>query len=252
MYTVLDNREQGIYRNLIDECWVSGSITSDPEVLARFVREPIDYFAQFWAKVRKKFRSIQNGDRLVHPRLFQDRRRLKKVRKVRSHAASTAAIERWNKANKDKKIHALRNASGMADSDTDSDNTNTGNQREAPARYGEFQSVILTGIEVEKLKVRMEETYERLLAELDRYSQTHPREFKQYRSHYAVLLTWHARELEKGNSHGKPKETYGDRIVRENRETAERINRELLAPDGDGSGAEDTRRTIGALLPRPE
>ena len=76
MYTELDNREQGIYRNLIDECWIRGSIDSNPEVLAKICREPLDYFIEVLAKICKKFQRIQGGKRLISPRLEQDRRRL--------------------------------------------------------------------------------------------------------------------------------------------------------------------------------
>jgi hypothetical protein len=54
-----------------------------------------------------------------------------------------------------------------------------------------------------------------------------------------------------GNSNGhQPKEHYQDRVARENRETAARINQQLFAADGDSDGAEDSRRSDRALLPR--
>lgn len=105
MYVILDNREQGIYRNLIDECWVSGSITSNPELLARFVREPLDYFLTVWGKIEHKFRSLSNGQ-ITSKRLLEDRRRLTTVRQQRHNKAKNAAKVRWNKANNDNEIHA--------------------------------------------------------------------------------------------------------------------------------------------------
>lgn len=106
MYTMLDNREQGIYRNLIDECWVSGTITSDPEILARFVREPIDYFSIVWAKIRRKFHKIGDGSRLFNPRLEEDRRRLMLNAKFNKKRASKAGKARWNKSNAEKSVDA--------------------------------------------------------------------------------------------------------------------------------------------------
>jgi len=117
LYDELDNRERGIYRELIDQCWVAGSITSDPEYLARFVGEPIEYFARFWAKARKKFRSIEGGARLTSKRLEEDRRRLENVRKKRKKVAKTAAKARWNHTDLNtkgnKKIHAARMPEAM-------------------------------------------------------------------------------------------------------------------------------------------
>ncbi len=106
MYTELDNREQGIYRNLIDECWVKGSITSDPQILARFVHEPVEYFAGIWVKLRPKFKKINNGDRLISPRLEEDRERLMRTAKFAEKRARKAAKIRWAKTNAEKGIDA--------------------------------------------------------------------------------------------------------------------------------------------------
>ena len=105
MYVVLDNREQGIYRNLIDECWVSGSISNDMEILARFVHEPLDYFVQVWSKIRHKFRSLSNG-KMTSSRLLEDPRRLTTARQQARNKASTAAKARWNKVRQEKELHA--------------------------------------------------------------------------------------------------------------------------------------------------
>jgi len=94
LYHLLDNREKGIYRELIDECWVAGSITSDPEVLTRMVHEPLEYFAGVWAKIRRKFNSMESGSRLYHPRLEIDRQRLNGIRKKRTNAGSLGNEEK--------------------------------------------------------------------------------------------------------------------------------------------------------------
>lgn len=106
MYIELDNREKGIYRELIDQCWVAGSISSDPTVLARSVHEPVDYFAGLWVKLRPKFHSIQGGERLISPRLEQDRRRLMHTAKFTEKRAKKAASVRWAKHNAEKELHA--------------------------------------------------------------------------------------------------------------------------------------------------
>lgn len=106
MYNDLDNREQGIYRNLIDECWVSGSISSNIESLARFVHEATDYFAIVWTKIRHKFRPIDNGNRFISARLEEDRRRLMLNGKLNEKRAKKAANVRWAKERAEKELHA--------------------------------------------------------------------------------------------------------------------------------------------------
>jgi uncharacterized protein YdaU (DUF1376 family) len=130
MYTMLDNREQGIYRNLLDECWVSGSITSDPEILARFSREPLDYFAGVWAKIRHKFRSIENGTKLISKRQEQDRRRLKNIRENRKKVASLGGKALANKRKRDKEISAESTFSALPKAVLKSAQTQTQNTEE--------------------------------------------------------------------------------------------------------------------------
>lgn len=106
MYTELDNREQGIIRNIFDECWVRGSITSDLEGLARFSREPLDYFLTVWAKIQHKFRPVQGGKRLISTRMEQDRRRYMLKGNLASKKAKKAAEIRWAKERAEKELHA--------------------------------------------------------------------------------------------------------------------------------------------------
>lgn len=114
MYTMLDNREKGVYRELIDECWVAGSITADMDVLARFVREPLEYFRQVWSKIQTKFRPVQNGERLISTRLEQDRRRKVIFDSKHHKRAQKAAETRWNNYRAEQKLHATSNASSNA------------------------------------------------------------------------------------------------------------------------------------------
>ena len=114
MYFLLDNREQGIYRNLLDECWVSGWIDPDPAVLARYSRESLEYFAGVWEKIRGKFKPIDGGRKLINPRLEQDRRRLMLKANKHQKRARKAAETRWNKARAENKLRASSNASSNA------------------------------------------------------------------------------------------------------------------------------------------
>lgn len=106
MYMMLDNREKGVFRELLDECWVTGSIPSDPQVLARIVREPPEYFDQVWTKIQHKFRSSDNGKRYYSARLEKDRRRFMLGAKFRIKKAKKAAKTRWDKSRQEREIHA--------------------------------------------------------------------------------------------------------------------------------------------------
>src|SRR5436190_2785442 len=94
MFLQLDNREQGIYRNLIDECWMRGFISSDLTTLAQISREPVEYFTGLWAKISYKFHPVESGHRLIHPRLEEDRTRLKGIRRSRARSAAEGNAEK--------------------------------------------------------------------------------------------------------------------------------------------------------------
>lgn len=89
LWEILDNREKGIYRELIDQCFIAGSISSDTVILARFVHEPIEYFQVLWEKIRSKFVAANHPDRLTSRRLERDRDRLNRIRARRSKAGKT-------------------------------------------------------------------------------------------------------------------------------------------------------------------
>jgi hypothetical protein len=125
LYTDLDNREQGIYRNLIDECWFSGSITSDPEKLARQSHEPLEYFALLWPKIRPKFYSVDGGSRLKSKRVEIERKKFHNWIEKKSKAGHAGAKARWDKvrakslfdggdnSNDDSEIYGSANADAM-------------------------------------------------------------------------------------------------------------------------------------------
>ena len=68
-------------------------------------------------------------------------------------------------------------------------------------QYGEFQSVELTDEEYAKLETKLNSHLAGLIEDLDNYSQTHPKEFREYTNHYAVIQSWHRLNLKRGN-HG--------------------------------------------------
>lgn len=106
MFTDLDYYQKGIFRELIDECWVRGSIPSDPQKLAALLREPLENFLPAWGKMESKFEGVDGGKRLINPRLEEDRRRLMLTDKFRHKRAKKAAKTRWDKVRQENALHA--------------------------------------------------------------------------------------------------------------------------------------------------
>lgn len=86
-------------------------------------------------------------------------------------------------------------AESCSETETETDNTEV--QRQI-RKYGEFASVELTDEQYGKLRVKLNGNLESLIARLDRYSQSNPKEFRKYKSHYATLLNWYDMALERG------------------------------------------------------
>lgn len=91
LFLTLNNHEKGIYRELLDECWINGSISDSPEVLALLCRESVETMAALWAKVSSKFPYISQG-RVTSKRLEKDRKRLEFIRSERRKAGQLGGI----------------------------------------------------------------------------------------------------------------------------------------------------------------
>src|SRR5690242_18166605 len=68
---------RGLYRELLDECWVTGSIPNgtDPDThatLARICGTSPDIIATWWVQLRPHFR--KRGRRLINPRIEHERK----------------------------------------------------------------------------------------------------------------------------------------------------------------------------------
>jgi hypothetical protein len=70
--------------------------------------------------------------------------------------------------------------------------------------YGEFQNVLLTDEEYQKLKDRLGADVSRYIEDLSRYLEQHKR--KHYDSHYATILAWQRREKEKHGTNRNPRD----------------------------------------------
>ncbi len=82
---------------------------------------------------------------------------------------------------------------------------NTPNPSPPPVKnkkaYGEFENVLLSDDEHEKLSVRMPSAMEHYIAALDAYMQSTG---KKYKSHYATVLSWERRDRQKGKAAKPP------------------------------------------------
>lgn len=108
IYKLLSTEERGAYRELIDECWINGSIPKDHLLLARMCGLSDAAFKQVWPLLQPKFENCRdNSKRLVSRRLEKDRKRLDDIRIRRTRAAKSGAAARWQ-------THAIGNADAMA------------------------------------------------------------------------------------------------------------------------------------------
>lgn len=98
------------------------------------------------------------------------------------------------------KNHNVENPQrGFAASITNNNITNTNitntnsNKEEGKKPLGEFQNVLLSTSEIEKLQTKLGNKLNNYIEALGDYLQTHPK--KKYASHYRTILKWYERDL---------------------------------------------------------
>lgn len=87
--------ERGLYRELIDECWVEGAIPDDLAALAEICGCPFDAMADAWAKIRPCF--VEHPDNpalLVNPRVEDVREVIEDKRAKASRAGQLSASKK--------------------------------------------------------------------------------------------------------------------------------------------------------------
>ncbi len=75
--------ERGLYRELLDECWLEGAIPDDLNKLAEICDCPLGAMAEAWPKLKPRFslaRDGMDGMFVTHPRLESERTDLDKMR----------------------------------------------------------------------------------------------------------------------------------------------------------------------------
>lgn len=82
-------------------------------------------------------------------------------------------------------------------------------------KYGEYNNVLLSDEEVEKLKSEYPELWKNKLEELSEYLMTHS---KSYKSHYVTIRAWIRKDLKEGEKNGKPQRNSGTELERQDSE----------------------------------
>lgn len=96
---LMSNREVGCYVKLMCYCWREGSIPNDTSKLAKLCGEDSSAMAELWQNIWHCFAVVEN--RLIHPRLSEEREKQKRHSKERSKSGRKGASARWQRENTD-------------------------------------------------------------------------------------------------------------------------------------------------------
>ncbi|WLT30074.1 DUF1376 domain-containing protein [Geothrix sp. PMB-07] len=88
--------ERGLYRELLDECWVEGSIPSDHVELADICGCPEQVLTDAWQMLSKCFKDAGNG-RLINLRLNEERTEHDQIRAAKAIAGRSGGLAKSNK-----------------------------------------------------------------------------------------------------------------------------------------------------------
>jgi len=81
---VMSLQERGAYITLVCICWQQGGLPAQVERLARLCGTPTATFQRLWPAISPCFRSVADGQRLLHPRLEKERKKQRAYRKAQS------------------------------------------------------------------------------------------------------------------------------------------------------------------------
>jgi uncharacterized protein YdaU (DUF1376 family) len=93
-------QERGIYRELLDECWIEGSIPDDPDKLAEIAGCPRGVMAEAWANLKAMFVPLEgmDGMYLTSRRLEAERSEDDNFRVKKSHAGRLGGLAKASSA----------------------------------------------------------------------------------------------------------------------------------------------------------
>lgn len=118
LFLSLTNHEKGLYRELIDECWINGSIPNSPELLCSTLREPLEVVSSIWQKISYKFIACARG-RVTSKRLEKDRVRLEAIREKRVAAGQLGGLAKAKQTPSKRGSKTLAKPSQTQTADTD-------------------------------------------------------------------------------------------------------------------------------------
>lgn len=99
IYMLMTYEQRGIFRELLDQQWIEGSIPANPEHLAGLLKISSARFAKAWPLIAGKFRP-RESDRLVNDRLEAYRRGLDSFVKNQAENGARGAAKRWARHSK--------------------------------------------------------------------------------------------------------------------------------------------------------
>lgn len=93
-------QERGIYRELLDECWIEGSVPDDIDRLAEIAGCPTGVMAEAWKNLRPMFAPIEgmDGMYLTSRRLESERSDDDAFRVNKSHAGRLGGLAKASRA----------------------------------------------------------------------------------------------------------------------------------------------------------
>jgi uncharacterized protein YdaU (DUF1376 family) len=86
--------ERGLYRELLDECWLRGAIPDDPAKLAEVCGCPLGVMSEAWLNLKNLFEPVTglDGVFVYNSRLDEERTESDKLRAVRALAGRKGGI----------------------------------------------------------------------------------------------------------------------------------------------------------------
>lgn len=93
--TAMTSEQRGIYRELLDQCWMEGSLPADEVVLRRFARAEIPEWKRSWPVVRREF--FESDGRLHHKKVDEKRPKVLAAAEGRQKAADKTNQKRYAK-----------------------------------------------------------------------------------------------------------------------------------------------------------
>ena len=93
----MSNAEVGCYIKLLCFCWDRGSIPNNICKISKLCNEPKKIMAQLWPSIKPCFENGNLKGRLIHPRLYKERKKQIEFKEERAASGKKGANVRWEK-----------------------------------------------------------------------------------------------------------------------------------------------------------